>query len=337
MNDLQRNDSLQVELCSVGNELDPLPDLNTENSFVMTTFSSWINESIDKFHFDGIRLDTFRHVRKSFWRDFFRFSSVYSLGEVASGDTSYTALYQADVADGVLHYPLYFVLNRTFHDQFQSMTFLEAQVRENQKYFADSTLCGVFLDNHDQDRFLNHTQNPRRIANALVYLMFSDGIPIVYMGTEQNFTGNANQTDGAADPWNREPLWTSNYRQSTWIYQYLRELNRIRSLLDEQFFLSQQTTLFVDDGTYVYQKPPLIIVVSNQPFNQSKFISLPSNRWKDLLSNRTIQLNDRQQLQLDQWAPLVLIPILTSSATFATSPWSFRCFAVIFAFLSFKN
>jgi glycosidase len=76
------------------------------------------------------------------------------------------------------------------------MFILEKQVQENKKYFKDPTLCGIFLDNHDQDRFLNHTQNPIRIQNALVYLMFSDEIPIVYMGIEQNFTGNPYVTDG---------------------------------------------------------------------------------------------------------------------------------------------
>lgn len=321
----------QVEFCTIGNQLVPLPDLNTENPSVMTTFFTWINETVRKYHFDAIRIDTFRHVSKPFWRDFVRFSSVYSLGEVASGNTSYTSLYQADVADGVLHYPLYFALNRTFHDQPQSMSFLEEQVRENEKYFLDTTLCGVFLDNHDQDRFLNHTQNPIRIENALVYLMFSDGIPIVYMGTEQNFTGNPKEIGGATDPWNRQPLWTSNYQRTTWIYQYLKQLNMIRSLLDEQFFLSHQSTLFVDNQTYAYQKTPLIVIVSNQPFNRTKFISFPSNltsnRWKDLLSNRTVHLNDQHQLELDQWLPLLLVPIISSpssSATCCISPFLFQ-------------
>jgi len=68
-----------VEFCSVGNKKVPLPDLNTENEFFISTFLSWINETIRKYKFDGIRIDTFRHVRQSFWKDYIRLSGVYSL------------------------------------------------------------------------------------------------------------------------------------------------------------------------------------------------------------------------------------------------------------------
>ena len=148
-----------------------------------------------KYQFDGIRIDTFRHVQKPFWTKYTRASGVYSVGEVATSQTDYVGDY-THYADGVLHYPLYFALNVTFRDdpQYrQSMRVLESQVKENRKYFKDTTLCGVFLDNHDQNRFLSYTQDPIRIQNALVYLLFSDGIPILYMGTEQNYTGEFGQ------------------------------------------------------------------------------------------------------------------------------------------------
>ena len=51
--------------------------------------------------------------------------------------------------------------------------------------------------------------------------------PIVYMGTEQNFTGNPNVINGATDPWNREPLWRSNYNRNNWIYKYCKNLIKL--------------------------------------------------------------------------------------------------------------
>jgi alpha-amylase len=182
---------LKVEFCSVGDSQVPLPDLNTENEFVASTFYTWIRDIVAKYDFDGIRIDTFRHVQKPFWTNYTRSSGVYSVGEVATSETDYVGSYTY-YANGVLHYPLYFALNVTFRDDpqwRQSMRVLEQQVQENGKYFKDTTLCGVFLDNHDRVRFLNYTQNPTRIQNALVYLLFSDGIPMLYYGTEQNFTG----------------------------------------------------------------------------------------------------------------------------------------------------
>ena len=233
---MKRNYLFQDEFCSVGSKEVPLPDLNTENDFVISTFLSWINEIINKYQIDGIRIDTFRHIRQPFWKEYTESSGVYSVGEVESSNTDYVGTYQ-NFADGILHYPLYFALNSTFRDDDQSrqsISILEKQVNENEKFLKDSTLCGIFLDNHDQDRFLNHTQNPIRIQNALVYLMFSDGIPIVYMGTEQNFTGNPYVINGATDPWNREPLWKSNYDRSKSIFKYLTKLNQIRSLIKQQ-------------------------------------------------------------------------------------------------------
>jgi len=245
------------------------------------------------------------------------------MGEVATSNTSYVGSYQ-NVADGILHYPLYFALKSVFRDDDQmreSMFILEKQVKENKKYFKDPTLCGIFLDNHDQDRFLNHTQNPIRIQNALVYLMFSDGIPIVYMGTEQNFTGNPNLKNGATDPWNREPLWRSHYDRSKWIFKYLTKLNQIRCLLKEEygeeFFISHQQTIYIDSDTYVYKKGSILIVVSNQPFNGIKLISLPLNlrfyRWKNLLSNKIKRITKDNSLIIKNWLPMILLPVKSST------------------------
>lgn len=271
-------------------------------------------------------MDTFRHIRQTFWQNYTYYAGVYSLGEVATSNTSYVGSYQ-HVADGVLHYPLYFALKEVFQDDDhlrQSMFELENQVQENEKYFMDTTVCGIFLDNHDQDRFLNHTQDSIRIQNALVYLMFSDGIPIVYMGTEQNFTGNPNEKNGATDPWNREPLWRSGYNRTTWIYKYLIRLNKIRSLLKEEygedFFLSHQQTIYVDNNTYVYKKGPLLVIVSNQSFNQTKPFSFNSNvyytRWQELLSSKTYEVNNYHQFEIENWLPKLFLPLSSSMSFF---------------------
>ncbi len=88
-----------------------------------------------------------------------------------------------------------------------------------------------FMDNHDVSRFLYgmnptiapnidggrcdqplvDTRNPADVARfrprllaALTYLLTEDGIPCIYYGTEQDFTGGN-------DPANRERLWDSNF------------------------------------------------------------------------------------------------------------------------------
>lgn len=56
------------------------------------------------------------------------------------------------------------------------------------------------------------------LSNAMTFNFMSDGIPIVYYGQEQSFTG-------AGDPYNREPLWTSNYAQTD-AYKLIQSLNQ---------------------------------------------------------------------------------------------------------------
>jgi hypothetical protein len=148
------------------------------------------------------------------------------------------------------------------------------------------------------------------------------------MGTEQNFTGNPFVKDGAADPWNREPLWRSDYTRSNWIYNYLTKLNQIRSFLKqnygELFFVSHQETIHVDQNTYVYKKGPIIVIVSNQSFNQSKYFYLPSNsnikRWKNLLSNKIIRINRFNLFKIDNSLPILLLPL--SSSKISEDKWS---------------
>ena len=71
------------------------------------------------------------------------------------------------------------------------------------------------MDNHDNARFLNVQSDYQLYKNALVYTLYSTGIPIVYYGTEQGF-------NGGTDPNNREPLWPTNYNNSTELYQVIQ-------------------------------------------------------------------------------------------------------------------
>lgn len=66
--------------------------------------------------------------------------------------------------------------------------------------------------------------DPMSLANALVYTFMTEGIPVVYYGTEQGFTGSA-------DPDNREPLWPSAYSTSSMAYRTIASLNQFRNYL----------------------------------------------------------------------------------------------------------
>jgi alpha-amylase len=55
---------------------------------------------------DGLRIDTAKHVQKSFWPGFSKAAGVFCTGEVLSGSPNYTCDYQ-NYLDSVLDYPMY--------------------------------------------------------------------------------------------------------------------------------------------------------------------------------------------------------------------------------------
>ena len=65
-----------------------MPDLNTENPQVIQTLHQWIRSLVQAFQIDALRVDTVKHVRKSFWPDFVRAAGVASMGEILHGSKS---------------------------------------------------------------------------------------------------------------------------------------------------------------------------------------------------------------------------------------------------------
>lgn len=75
----------------------------------------------------------------------------------------------------------------------------------------------------------------------MVFNFMSDGIPVVYYGQEQSFSGAADpvshpanfpelHSHGRLTQMNREPLWPSGYKNTT-TYQLITTLNKVRILI----------------------------------------------------------------------------------------------------------
>lgn len=60
------------------------------------------------------------------------------------------------------------------------------------------------------------------VKNALAFTIFSDGIPIIYAGQEQHYSGGA-------DPANREATWLSGYSTSAPLYSFIGQTNQLRN------------------------------------------------------------------------------------------------------------
>jgi len=84
--------------------------------------------------------------------------------------------------------------------------------------FKDLDALGLFVDNHDNARFLhNHGGKNNQLKAATIFSLTGRGIPFVYSGTEQYYSGGN-------DPANRESMWQVMNTGSDF-YQIIAKVN----------------------------------------------------------------------------------------------------------------
>ena len=151
-----------IENCRIGT----LADLNTEDPTTISFLYDWVRWLVKEFSFDAIRIDTVKHVPKLFWPGYVDSSGVFAMGEIFHGDPAYVGPYQ-DYMPSVFNYPMYYTIRGILYSPFSTITdvfntqmdmrAIPERLDQNRKAFKDTTLLGVFIDNHDNPRFLNAT------------------------------------------------------------------------------------------------------------------------------------------------------------------------------------
>lgn len=199
-----------------------LDDLFTEHPRVVQGFIDIYGAWIDEFGIDGFRIDTARHVNPEFWQAFVPamlerahargIEHFYIFGEVFDPDPGQLARFTR--VDG---FPA--VLDFAFQSAaYETIARPGATSRLNRLFQADALYEGgeptalglpTFLGNHDMGRFAHFVlrENPSigadeafgriRLGHAL--MMFSRGVPVIYYGDEQGFTGDGGDQDARED------------------------------------------------------------------------------------------------------------------------------------------
>ena len=220
-----------------------LKDLATENPDVRAAlieiFSDWITET----NIDGYRIDTVKHVEHDFWSEFapairahaadLGKENFFLFGESFDGDDELIGSYtDTDMLDSVAYFSQkYQVFDDVFKVGGATSKVAELYAQRDEHYGTTPQPGGVgvaprdllvnFMDNHDVPRFLYDQPDEAALMSALVYLFTTDGVPVLYYGTEQGF-------DGGNDPANREPLWGSGYDTSGALFQHTAALTALR-------------------------------------------------------------------------------------------------------------
>ena len=238
------NNQWMVENC----RLSDLPDLKQENDFVANELIKWINNIVREYKFDGIRIDTVPEVPKWFWEKFAKSAGVFQLGEVFNGNPDYVSSYQK-VLDSVFNYPLYYTIKDSFCGNMRN---LEGYYLHTRNKFKDPLALGIFVENHDNPRFLNKCRDWKKFKNAIIFSLFYEGIPVVYYGGEQFFSGGD-------DPLNREILW-GKFNTNSEMYIAIREAIRVRK--NKKIYNKKFVQRFADNSFYAFTRGDVLICVT---------------------------------------------------------------------------
>ncbi|KAF9876367.1 alpha amylase [Colletotrichum karsti] len=228
-----------------------LADLATESTPVVDEFSKWIKGLVANYSIDGLRIDAAKHVNDEFLPGFVNASGVFAFGEILTGAKEDFCRYQTkNLLPGMPNYMEYYPLSTIFFGgDMNELANLRAEARDG---CTDIFALGSFTENHDMPRFANFDKDLALAKNALAYILLTDGIPTVYQGQEQHFSGNST-------PFNREPLWQSKYDTTAPLYQLTSTLlharNKLQSM-DNKFATTASEQLFVEDTHLCLRKGP---------------------------------------------------------------------------------
>lgn len=201
-----------------------LPDLDQTNSYVNKTLLDWAVWYQKNFDFDGYRVDTVKHIDHPFWKDLRKVTPWYNIGEIFDGSYDFIQTFtNSNELYTAFNYPLFFALNEAIGDG-QTMSKLRNAFNDAASHFGEDVAdMGVFMENHDNPRFLTaHGPDYRRYENAITLVHTWIGIPYLYYGCEQDMTGGS-------DPDNRHALWELGYNRSAPRYVYIQKLNALRN------------------------------------------------------------------------------------------------------------
>lgn len=229
------NDQNQVE----NYDLSGLNDLAQEVPAVKQKLLEHVRWLLDGSGADGLRIDTAKHVPVAFWRDYVAAARVFTIGEVLDGRVDFVARYTQTLA-ATLDYPLFFPLRDVFSRGGSARQLGAVFAQDN--LYSDAQLSGVFVDNHDQTRFLCDANGDlTKLQLALALAFTARGIPILYYGTEQGFAScTDNRQDMVFDP-------------SAPLYAYVRQLNAIRAA-HEALRTGVQRERWQDDTVYAFER-----------------------------------------------------------------------------------
>lgn len=253
-----------------------LPDLNQDNpevkDFLIENALWWISET----DIDGMRLDTVRHVPKTFWNEFSNaikteYPNFYLLGEVWNDNATYLEQYHQLGIDGMTDYPLFKGIRNAFTRFGKTESLVNAI--EKRDIYSNPEINGIFLDNHDNKRLITYAgeNGSLYLKQALTFIMTYPSIPIIYYGTEIAMKGGD-------DPDNRRDMDFEAPKD----FEALKFYKKLVALRSNNIAVREGSIELLDYDSYFFSyirekdDKSVIIIFNLQDKEKSKTVHIPT-------------------------------------------------------------
>ena len=217
-----RGDSTFAGESSLLGDFATLDDVFTENPRVVQGFIEVYGKWIDDFGVDGFRIDTARHVDPGFWQAFVPamlaraeargIPNFHIFGEVFDPDVAILASHtRVDKLPAVLDFAFQsaatdVALGRTGTDRLARVFAADPAYEGGE---AGARQLPTFLGNHDMGRIgwfvlkakpaVSDDELLARVTLANALMLTARGVPTLYYGDEQGFTGDGDYADSRED------------------------------------------------------------------------------------------------------------------------------------------
>ncbi|WIA20821.1 hypothetical protein OEZ85_005176 [Tetradesmus obliquus] len=247
-----------------------LPDLNHSSPGVLSRMQHVFDHMLAAYKPDGLRLDAAGHSDTSFCAALTAgiSNSTFTVGELFLVDNISLSMgvvadfVKAGGASSAFSFPMAIALEKVLREHNVHDMLWLAQRRAEYLQLMGSKVHDMltFVENHDLPRWL-HTNysSVTRYQNALTYVMFMEGIPVIYYGTEQGIADNQLHPP-RTDP--RPPLWHTHYSHDHPLWLFLRVSLAYRKA-DSVWAAGIAQQHYVDAHTLVLSRGSFVIVLTD--------------------------------------------------------------------------
>ena len=208
-----------------------LVKLNLQNPEVRQHLFAAVDEWIERFDVDGLRLDAADRLDPAFRADLAAHCRAirpdfWLMGEVVHGD--YRQWAGPEALSSTTNYEAYKGLWSSHNDR----NYFEIAYTLNRQFGADGLYRGLdlysFADNHDVDRVASSLADPGFLYPLYILLMTMPGIPSIYYGSEWGIAGQRTQTSDTALRPALHPEMMRATAEHPDLFRVLKNLIRIR-------------------------------------------------------------------------------------------------------------